>query len=176
MPYQELPTIREWIWHETPFRGSPAVPPPDSGRQHRPDEGSPRLQVLDLCHVVDPSRPSTTLPERLTCPFRKLHPSRDSHREAESLHESRWLQSCARSIPNHRRKDGERERFYSRPGNDLTRRFPLIVETLARLRSRSCIIDVEAVAFDDNGIASFDLSVTTALTRAYSSTPSTSSN
>jgi bifunctional non-homologous end joining protein LigD len=48
-------------------------------------------------------------------------------------------------------------RLYSRPGNDLTRRFPLIVETLARLRSRSCIIDGEAVACDDNGIASFDL-------------------
>ena len=37
-------------------------------------------------------------------------------------------------------------RLYSRPGNDLTRRFPLIIETLARLRSRSCIIDGEAVA------------------------------
>ena len=35
------------------------------------------------------------------------------------------------------RKNGERVRLYSRPGNDLTRRFPLIVETLARLRSRS---------------------------------------
>ena len=48
-------------------------------------------------------------------------------------------------------------RLYSRPGNDLTRRFPLIVETFARLRSRSCIIDGEAVACDDNGVASFDL-------------------
>src|SRR5262249_26932042 len=55
------------------------------------------------------------------------------------------------------RKNGERVRLYSRPGNDLTRRFPLIVETLARLRSRSCIIDGEAVACDKNGVASFDL-------------------
>jgi len=55
------------------------------------------------------------------------------------------------------RKDGERVRLYSRPGNDFTRRFPLIVETLARLRSRSCIIDGEAVACDDNGVVSFDL-------------------
>ena len=37
-----------------------AVPRSDSGRQHRPDEGGrqvrvpPRLQVLDLCDVVDP--------------------------------------------------------------------------------------------------------------------------
>jgi len=55
------------------------------------------------------------------------------------------------------RKDGERVRLYSRPGNDFTRRFPLIVEALARLRPRSCIIDGEAVAGDDNGVASFDL-------------------
>src|SRR5215831_14908754 len=55
------------------------------------------------------------------------------------------------------RKKGAQVRLYSRRGNDLTRRFPLIVETLARLRSRSCIIDGEAVACDDNGIASFDL-------------------
>jgi bifunctional non-homologous end joining protein LigD len=54
------------------------------------------------------------------------------------------------------RKDGERVRLYSRPGNDLTARFPLIVEALARLRSRSCIIDGEAVACDDNGLASFE--------------------
>ena len=38
----------------------PAIPRPDPGRQHRPDEGgrqvrvSPRLQVLDLRDVVDP--------------------------------------------------------------------------------------------------------------------------
>jgi hypothetical protein len=55
------------------------------------------------------------------------------------------------------RKDGPRVRLYSRPGNDLTHRFPLIVDALARLRSRSCIIDGEAVACDDNGVASFDL-------------------
>jgi bifunctional non-homologous end joining protein LigD len=54
------------------------------------------------------------------------------------------------------RKDGERVRLYSRPGNDLTYRFPLIVETLARLRSRSCIIEGEAVACDDNGVTSFN--------------------
>jgi bifunctional non-homologous end joining protein LigD len=48
-------------------------------------------------------------------------------------------------------------RLYSRPGNDLTHRFPLIVETLVRLRSRSCIVDGEAVACDDNGVALFNL-------------------
>jgi bifunctional non-homologous end joining protein LigD len=55
------------------------------------------------------------------------------------------------------RKSDGRVRLYSRPGNDMTYRFPLIVEALARLRSRSCIIDGEAVACDDNGVASFDL-------------------
>jgi bifunctional non-homologous end joining protein LigD len=55
------------------------------------------------------------------------------------------------------RKDGARVTLYSRPGNDLTDRFSLIVEALAGLRSRSCIIDGEAVACDERGIATFDL-------------------
>jgi bifunctional non-homologous end joining protein LigD len=53
-------------------------------------------------------------------------------------------------------KDGPQAKLYSRPGNDLTRRFPLIVEALARLRARSCTIDGEAVACDEQGIACFD--------------------
>jgi bifunctional non-homologous end joining protein LigD len=54
------------------------------------------------------------------------------------------------------RKKGAQVNLYSRPGNDLTYRFPLIVEALSRLRSRSCIIDGEAVACDDDGITSFN--------------------
>ena len=54
------------------------------------------------------------------------------------------------------RKTGERVKLYSRPGNDLTYRFPLIVEALAKLRSQFCIIDGEAVSCGDDGIASFD--------------------
>ena len=54
------------------------------------------------------------------------------------------------------RKDGHWVRLYSRPGNDLTGRFPLMVEALASLRSRSCIIDGEAVACGDDGIPTFD--------------------
>ena len=44
----------------------------------------------------------------------------------------------------------------SRPGNDLTDRFSLIVEALAGLRSRSRIIDGEAVCCGDDGVPSFD--------------------
>jgi bifunctional non-homologous end joining protein LigD len=54
------------------------------------------------------------------------------------------------------RKKGVQVKLYSRPGNDLTYRFPLIVEALAGLRSRSCIIDGEAAACDDNGVTSFN--------------------
>ena len=45
-------------------------------------------------------------------------------------------------------------RLYSHPGNDLTRRFPPIVESIAR--SRSCIIDGEAEACDGNRSVSVD--------------------
>src|SRR5262249_32374066 len=51
------------------------------------------------------------------------------------------------------RKDGDHIWLYSRSGNDLTHRFPLIVEALARLRPRSCIIDVEADAGNNKGVA-----------------------
>jgi bifunctional non-homologous end joining protein LigD len=54
------------------------------------------------------------------------------------------------------RKDANRVKLYSRPGNDLSDRFPLIVEALAKLRSRSCIIDGEAVACGDDGISLFN--------------------
>jgi bifunctional non-homologous end joining protein LigD len=54
------------------------------------------------------------------------------------------------------RKEGKQVKLYSPPGNDLTGRFPLIVEALAQLRSRSCIIDGEAVSCGQDGIASFE--------------------
>jgi ATP-dependent DNA ligase len=54
------------------------------------------------------------------------------------------------------RKSGATVRLYSRPGNDLTYRFPLIVESIARLRPRSCIIAGEAVVCDSNGVPNFD--------------------
>jgi bifunctional non-homologous end joining protein LigD len=62
------------------------------------------------------------------------------------------------------RKVGERVKLYSRPGNDLTHRFALIVEALARLRARSCILDGEAIACGPDGIALFDRTDTAATT------------
>jgi bifunctional non-homologous end joining protein LigD len=53
------------------------------------------------------------------------------------------------------RNDGARVRLYSRSGDDLTRRYPLIVEAMARLPG--CTIDGEAIALDYSGAASFHL-------------------
>jgi ATP-dependent DNA ligase len=53
------------------------------------------------------------------------------------------------------RKDSRRTRLYDRLGNDLTQRFPLIAGAMSKLPS--CTIDGEAVAYDDNGVPSFDL-------------------
>ena len=55
------------------------------------------------------------------------------------------------------RKVGKRVKLYSRPGNDLTRRFPLIVAAISALRAQSCIVDGEAVACGRDGIADFEL-------------------
>src|SRR5215469_16025745 len=99
--------------------------------------------ICPACCSV-PSRPGSSR--------RASQPKPISCRPARWLHEIKHdgFRIIARST-------GAQVRLYSRPGNDLTRRFPLIVETLARLRSRSCIIDGEAVACDDNGVTSFDL-------------------
>src|SRR2546429_4227761 len=49
------------------------------------------------------------------------------------------------------RKEGSRVRLYSRNGNDFTHRFALIVEALAGLSSRSCILDGVRAARRDGG-------------------------
>jgi ATP-dependent DNA ligase len=53
------------------------------------------------------------------------------------------------------RKTGKGVKLYSRLGNQ-TYRFPLIIDALAKLPSRSCIIDGEAVACGADGIADFE--------------------
>jgi ATP-dependent DNA ligase len=67
-----------------------------------------------------------------------------------------WLETKHDGFHVVARKDGDRVRLYSRPGNDLTYRFPLIVEAVARLQARSCIVDGEAVCCGDDRVRSFD--------------------
>jgi bifunctional non-homologous end joining protein LigD len=55
------------------------------------------------------------------------------------------------------RKMDRHVKLASRPGNDLTRRFPLIVQAVSGLRVNSCIIDGEAVACGEDGVACFEL-------------------
>jgi bifunctional non-homologous end joining protein LigD len=50
-----------------------------------------------------------------------------------------------------------RVRLLSRNGYDLTARYPLIAQAIDELRTRTCIIDGEAVACDAHGLAVFKL-------------------
>src|SRR6516225_9165886 len=63
----------------------------------------------------------------------------------------------ARRLPHHCRQGRPASAALQPSGQRSHSPFPLIVNTLARLRSRSCNIDGEAVACDDNDVASFDL-------------------
>jgi len=47
-------------------------------------------------------------------------------------------------------------RLKTRNGHDWAPRYPLIVEAVNALKLRSCLIDGEAVACDENGVAVFD--------------------
>ena len=83
--------------------------------------------------------PSTNARQAVLCPCRSA-----SFRPAcPSTHRARQRASCGFTKIKHdgfrvvARKDDDRVRLYSRSGNDLTHRFPLIVEALVGLRSRS---------------------------------------
>src|SRR5262249_27464066 len=84
---------------------------------------------------------------------RSLH-WRSAGAGAVRVHRQRERRRYAAGTGRRRRRHGDRHCHYGvryrreRERRHLTRRFPLIVETVARLRSRSCIID---------GVASFDL-------------------
>jgi bifunctional non-homologous end joining protein LigD len=53
-------------------------------------------------------------------------------------------------------KDGERVRLFTRNGHDWTSRYPLIVETAHRIRSKQFVLDGEAVLLDLQGLSDFD--------------------
>ena len=55
------------------------------------------------------------------------------------------------------RRDSAGVRLITRNGNDFTKRFPLAAAAVAALPGRSCLIDGEAIACDNNGLAVFDL-------------------
>jgi bifunctional non-homologous end joining protein LigD len=55
------------------------------------------------------------------------------------------------------RRDAAGVRLITRNGNDFTRQFPAAAAAIAALPGRSCLIDGEAIACDDNGLAVFDL-------------------
>jgi bifunctional non-homologous end joining protein LigD len=54
------------------------------------------------------------------------------------------------------RRDAAGVRLFTRNGHDWTARFPLIVAAAGGLKSRSCLIDGEAVACDGDGMPCFD--------------------
>ena len=55
------------------------------------------------------------------------------------------------------RRDAAGVRLITRNGNDFTRRFPLAAAAVAALPGRSCLIDGEAIACDDDGLAVFEM-------------------
>ena len=70
------------------------------------------------------------------------------------------------------RRDAAGVRLITRNGNDFTKRFPLAAAAVAALPGRSCLIDGEAIACDDNGLAVFELIRRIATMPALSCAPS----
>ena len=54
------------------------------------------------------------------------------------------------------RRDPVGIRLLTRNGHDWAPRYPLIIEAVNRLKARSCLIDGEAVACDENGLTVFE--------------------
>jgi bifunctional non-homologous end joining protein LigD len=54
-------------------------------------------------------------------------------------------------------RDAAGVRLITRNGYDLAVRFPLAAAAIASLPARSCVVDGEAIAVDDNGLSVFDL-------------------
>jgi bifunctional non-homologous end joining protein LigD len=54
-------------------------------------------------------------------------------------------------------RSGDRVQLVTRAGNNFASRFPLITAAIAALPVRSCVVDGEAIACDENGLSVFDL-------------------
>ena len=57
------------------------------------------------------------------------------------------------------RRDAGGVRLITRNGYNFTSRFPLANEAIATLPARSCVVDGEAIACDENGLAVFEMYV-----------------
>ena len=55
------------------------------------------------------------------------------------------------------RRDASSVRLITRNGYDFSERFPLIVAAIADLKVRSCVIDGEAIACNENGLSVFEM-------------------
>ena len=55
------------------------------------------------------------------------------------------------------KQNAARVHLFTRKGYDLSVRFPLATTTVAALPARSCLIDGEAIARDQNGLAVFEM-------------------
>ena len=67
----------------------------------------------------------------------------------DSRNQARWLS-------HHRSARRQRRAAVTRNGYDFTARFPKIVDAVASLAVRSCVVDGEAVAVDERGVSVFD--------------------
>jgi bifunctional non-homologous end joining protein LigD len=54
------------------------------------------------------------------------------------------------------RRDAKGVRLFTRHGCDFTARFPKIVDAVASLAVRSCVVDGEAIVVDERGLSVFD--------------------
>src|ERR1700730_2214943 len=54
------------------------------------------------------------------------------------------------------RRDANAVRLFTRNGYDFTARFPKIVDAVASLSVRSCVVDGEAIVVDERGLSVFD--------------------
>jgi bifunctional non-homologous end joining protein LigD len=54
------------------------------------------------------------------------------------------------------RRKGNAVRLFTRNGYDFTPRFPKIVDAVASLPARSCVVDREAIVVDERGLSVFE--------------------
>jgi ATP-dependent DNA ligase len=112
----------------------------------------PQTVMTRLCDVRPVTNFSHVVTLSLGSPFRLYRtlppvPSRPTSVRHEIKHDGYRLMAC---------RDMTGIRLLTRNGHDWTPRYSLIVEAVDRLKARSCLIDGEAVACDENGLAVFE--------------------